>query len=127
MRTLFFGLTLALAAMVTMTAPFLLTSSRADQNPAPTNVGLYNYSTFTVGTSTTIPILPRNLARAGIILQNNGASSVVIKAGSTPANATDGIVLIAGAIFQPNIPFTDAIYGKSASATDLITMHEFVK
>lgn len=115
--------------LILLVAPiaFLLTLARADQNPAPVNVGLYNYSTFTVGTSTTIPILPKNPYRAGLILQNNGSSSIVIKPGSTPSSATDGLVITTGGYIQFSPVPTDAIYGKSASSTDAIIMMEFAK
>lgn len=99
----------------------------ADQNPAPTSVGLSNYSTFTVGTSTAYQILPRNTNRAGLIVQNNGAVSIVIKPGSVPANATDGIVLIAGAIWEPSPPPVDALFGWSASSTAKVIMIENIK
>lgn len=112
-----------IALFALMTAP-LLFSAHADQNPIPTNVGLYNFSTFTVSTSTAIPILVRNVYRASLIVQNNGSTSVVIKPGSGPANATDGIVLIAGQIWQPLPPPVDALYGISASSTDKIIMIE---
>lgn len=100
---------------------------RADQEAAPTSVGLSNFSTFTVGTATAIVILPRNTKRAGLIIQNNGSSSVVVKPGSTPSSATDGIVLVAGQIWQPLPPPVDALYGKSASSTDTIVMIENIK
>lgn len=99
----------------------------ADQNPAPTNVGMSNFSTFTVSTSTAVDILPRNLSRAHLVVQNNGSTSIVIKPGSVPANATDGIVLIAGAIWEPHTPPVDALFGIAASSTDKVVMIEFVK
>lgn len=98
----------------------------ADQNPTPTNVGLYNYSTFTATTSAS-QIVARNTYRAGLVVQNNGAVSVVIKPGSNPANATDGIVLVAGAIWQPNPTPVDALYALSASSTAKIVLIENVK
>lgn len=114
-----------LLSLVLLTAPiFLLHNARADSNPAPTNVGLYNFSTFTVSTSTASNILPRNPYRAGLVIQNNGGVSVVVKPGSVPANATDGIVLTAGQILQINPPPVDALYGQSASATAKIVMIE---
>lgn len=103
---------------------FCLQIAHADSNPAPTNVGLYNFSTFTVTTTTANNILPRNTSRAGLIIQNNGGVSVVVKPGSVPANATDGIVLIAGQVLQLNPPPVDALYGQSASATAKIIMIE---
>lgn len=105
----------------------LLHSARADYNPAPTNVGLYNFSTYTVTTSSNYAILPRNIYRSGMIIQNNGAVSIVIKPGSAPANATDGIVLVAGAILQMNPPPVDALYIESASATAKVIMIENAK
>jgi hypothetical protein len=122
MRHLLVWLSLAIAT----TAPALscLNLAKADQNPAPANVGLYNYSTFTVSTSTASNILPRNVYRAGLIVQNNGGVSVVIKPGSVPANATDGIVIPAGTVMQFNPPFVDAIFGQSASSTAKIVMIE---
>ncbi len=110
--------------LTTLLLTFSLHFARADQNPAPTNVGLYNYSTFTVGTGTLNNILPRNTARAGLIIQNNGSVSVVVKPGSVPANATDGVVLTMGAIIQFNPPPVDAIFGISASSTAKIVMIE---
>lgn len=116
-----------LVALCLLAAPFLLHIASADQNPAPVNVGLYNYSTFTVGTSTNIVILPKNIYRAGLVIQNQGAVSVVIKPGSVPANATDGIVLTTGEKFQFNVPPVDALYGQSASSTAKIVMIEYAK
>lgn len=109
------------------TAPFLLHLASADQNPVPVNVGLYNFSTFTVGTATSSIILPRNPYRAGLFLQNQGSVSVVVKPGSVPANATDGIVLTTGALIQLNPPPVDALYGQSASSTAKIVMIEYAK
>lgn len=115
-------------ALLLLLAPaFYLHSARADQNPTPTSVGLYNYSTFTLATTTTVAILPRDTLRAGLIVQNNGAVSVVIKPGSAPANATDGIVLTAGQIWEPNPPPVDALYGESASSTAKVVMIENIK
>jgi len=105
----------------------LAPKTHADQNPAPTNVGLYNFSTFTLTTTTSTPILARNSYRAGLILQNQGAVSIVVKPGSAPANATDGIVLTAGALLQINPVPVDALYGESASATAKIVMIENAK
>lgn len=113
--------------LVVLAATFLLPTAWADFNPAPTSVGLYNFSTFTVATTTAIPILPRNLYRAGLVIQNNGAVSVVIKPGSAPTNATDGIVLVAGGIIQITPTPVDALYGQSASSTAKIVMIENVK
>lgn len=116
-----------LLSCLLLTAPlasFLLQNASADSNPAPVNVGLYNFSTFTVGTGTNYNILPKNLYRAGLIIQNNGGVSVVIKPGSVPANTTDGIVLTAGQLLQINPPPTDALYGVSASSTAKIVMIE---
>lgn len=124
MRKLFLAVIVAFAASCALS---LLHSARADQNPIPTNVGLYNFSTFTVGTATSTPILARNVYRAGLIIQNNGGVSVVVKPGSAPANATDGIVLVAGQILQINPPPTDALYGQSASSTAKIVMIENAK
>lgn len=112
------------AILLLLTAPFLLHVASADSNPAPTNVGLYNFSTFTVGTTTAIPILPKNIYRAGLVIQNNGGVSVVIKPGSVPGNTTDGIVLTAGQIIQITPTPVDALYGQSASATAKIVMIE---
>lgn len=121
-----------LSLMATPIVYFLLlfasvTPGSADQNPAPVNVGLANFSTFTVGTATSVPILPRNSYRAGLIIQNNGGVSVVIKPGSSPGNSTDGIVLTAGQIWAPNPPPVDALYGQSASSTAKIVMIENAK
>lgn len=125
MRTFMSGLLVCLVPVLAVCTSMHIAT--ADQNPTPTNVGLYNYSTFTVATNTAIPLLPRNKNRAGLIMQNNGATSIVIKPGSVPANATDGIVMIAGAVLQINPPPVDAIYGISASSTDKIVMIENVK
>jgi hypothetical protein len=98
----------------------------ADQNPAPASVGLWNYSVFTAGTGGFL-MLPRNANRASLTIQNNGSVSVVIKPGSAPANATDGIVITAGSTFSPAPTWVDAIYGESASATAKVIMIEGVK
>lgn len=113
--------------ILTLVTLLIAITAFADQNPTPTNVGLYNYSTFTVTTSTATPILGRNVNRALLYIQNNGTTSVVIKPGSAPANATDGIVLIAGAQWFPFPPLVDALYGISASSTDKIVMIEGIK
>ena len=99
----------------------------ADPNTAPFNVGLYNYSTYTVSTSTSYAVLPRNIYRAGLTIQNNGSVSIVVKPGSVPANATDGVVLTAGQIFAPNPPWVDALYIQSASSTAKVIMIEGAK
>lgn len=124
MRKLTLPFLLVIAAFF---AQSLLHSARADQNSAPTNVGLYNFSTFTVGVATAIPILPKNSFRAGLIIQNNGSVSVVVKPGSVPANPTDGIVLTAGQWIQITPPPVDAFYGQAASTTAKIVMIENVK
>lgn len=110
-------------AVLLLTAPI----AEADYNPTPTSVGLYNYSTFSVSTGNTAVILPRNPYRAGLIIQNGGSVSVVIKPGSVPANSTDGIVLTAGTLIQLNPPPIDALYGQSASSTAKIMMIENAK
>lgn len=99
----------------------------ASSNWTDENVGLYNFSTFTVTTSTSVPILPRNTKRALLVFQNNGSSSVVIKPGSVPANATDGIVITAGTIYSPVPPMVDAFYAISASSTDKVVMIEGIQ
>lgn len=120
---------LLIAILVVFAAPtpsFLLQTARADQNPAPTNVGLVNFQSATVGTTAGL-ILSKNTARAGLIVQNNGTVSVVVKPGSAPASMTDGIVLTAGQIWQPNPPPVDALYGLSGTAGQKVTLIENVK
>ena len=99
----------------------------ADFNPAPTSVGLYNFSVYSVQSTTGIVILPRNIYRAGLTIQNNGSVAVVIKPGSTPTSATDGIVLAAGALMQFTPTIVDAIYGKSTSYAANLVMIEYLK
>lgn len=119
----------SILALCLLAAGFVCTGARADQNPSPTNVGLYNYSTFTVGlvSTETFPILPRNPYRAGLFIQNQGSVSVVIKPGSMSTGTTDGMVLTAGSSIQFNPVPVDAIYGASASSTAKIVMIEYAK
>ena len=102
--------------MLLATLLLFSTLATADQNPAPTNVGLYSVSTISMSVSTVPGTLARNTARAGLIIQNNGSVSVVIKPGSASANITDGIVLTAGAILQMNPPPVDILYVQSTTA-----------
>ena len=102
-------------------------SAHADQGPPPTNVGLQTFTATTVSTSTSTAAIARNPARAALLIQNEGAVAVVCKPGSVPANATDGLVLIAGASFQMTPTPVDALYCQSASATAKIVFMEFTK
>lgn len=106
---------------------FVDKKAHADPNTAPFNVGQSSYTTASLTISTATVVLARNSSRAGLLIQNNGAASVVLKFGSVPANATDGIVLTAGQILNINPPPVDAIYGQSASGTQKVVLIEFVK
>jgi len=103
------------------------TAAVADFNPAPTSVGLYNFSTVSVSNLAASTIAARNLYRAGLIIQNNGGVSVVIKPGSAPQNATDGIVLTAGTMIQLVPPPVDSIWGLSSGANAKVVLIENVK
>ena len=118
---------LALVAIfLTMTIGSLVT--HADQNYGPTNVGLSNFSTVSLTTSTTQAIVPKNLYRAGIIISNTGATNaMVVKIGSTPASETDGFVVPANTTIQLNPPPVNAIYAKSTTSTTTISITEEIK
>jgi hypothetical protein len=122
MRTLSVLLALLAAPLLTL----FLHNASADPNTQPFNVGQYSYTAASVTTTPGV-VLARNVNRAAIVAQNNGAAAVVIKFGSNPANATDGIVLAAGAIWNPSIPFVDAIYAESASGTNKLVLIEGIK
>ena len=91
----------------------------ADPNTAPLNVGLYRYSLSTVNntSSSTLAFISRNLNRAGLIIQNNGTVSIVVKPGSPIVSPVDGVVLTAGTIWQPNPPPVDAFFIGSTTST----------
>jgi hypothetical protein len=95
-------------------------------NPIPENAGVYNFSTITVTTSPA-QITPRDSHRNYILIQNNGTVSVVIKPGSNPTSATNGIVLAAGASYAPLPALVDAWYAESASSTATLTIIEGIK
>ena len=102
---------LAVPALV----PFLC---HADTTDAPTSVGLWNFSTVvaTQNSQSTVA-LPRNIYRAGLIIQNNGTIAVVIKpqgAGAIKSN-TDGFTLSASTFMQINPPPVDGFYVKTVT------------
>ena len=105
-----------------------VTRTYADQNAAPTSVGLSNYSTVSLTTSTTQAIVPRNTKRASVIISNTGATNAaVVKLGSTPASATDGFIVPANSTLQLLPPPVDAIYAKAAASTTTLSITEGIK
>jgi hypothetical protein len=111
------SLVLSLAAVSGMAYP---------GNPLPENVGLYNFSTISVSTSPG-QIIARNTSRNYFLIQNNGAVSVVVKPGSNPSSATNGVVLTAGSTYAPLPAMVDAWYAESASSTATLTIIEGIK
>ena len=117
-----------LAVLALLIAPSLLVyQASADQNPAPTNVGLYNYSTYTVTATTNYAVLPKNIYRALLVVENNGAASVVVKPGSAPANSTDGILVGPNQQWAPSPPMVDALFIQSYSGSNKVIMIEGAK
>ncbi len=102
----------------------------ADFNPTPTSVGLYNFSTFTATTSSgSVVALPRDAYRAGLIIQNNGTVSVVVKpqgAGIIASN-TDGVTLAASTFIQINPCPVDGFYVKAPAGTAPVIFIENIK
>ena len=122
----------SLVAAIWIAAASLCWDASADQNPTPVNVGLYNYSIFTVSYSygaSTFTILPRNASRAGLIISNNGAVAILIKPAGAgqPTSATDGIQVAAGALWMPMPPPVDALYIESAGANVKVVAVENIK
>lgn len=106
----------------------VVSQTKADQNPIPTSVGLYNFSTVSLTTSTTQAVVPRNSLRAAVIISNTGATNAaVVKLVSTPASATDGFIVPANSTLQLSPPPMDAIYAKAAASTTTLSITEEIK
>src|ERR1700680_2659661 len=97
-----------LFALVAFTTVFV---ARADQNPAPTSVGISNQYVVTAnGTST--KFLPQNVYRAYLMIENQGNASVIIKGDSTITGVNDGFLLAPQARWEPIPAFIDAFWVK---------------
>ena len=115
MKTLFV-VTLALLACI---------SALANENPSPTNVGVYNFSTYAPGT-TSVQIIARNPNRAYLLIQNQGNASVIVKPDAFQS-ASEGIIIAQQSSYEPHPALVDSFYAKSNSGTQTLLMIEGLK
>jgi len=81
---------------------------------------------FQTVTTTSTQYLALNISRAHLIVQNNGSTNVLLKFGSAHS-ASEGLVIIPGGNYEPNIPPTAAIFLKSASGSNSVVIIEGVQ
>lgn len=67
--------------------------------------------------------LAQNLNRNYLLIQNNGATNVIVKFGSVQAG-TEGVQIAPGLSYNPIAVPPDAVFIRSASATDPLTIIE---
>jgi hypothetical protein len=114
--------------------PFINTPQRGKENQLSKS---FNSQSFTLTAGTAKLLAPLNLARQGMLLQNNGGSNpVTLKFQTAPVSATDGFtldpastsggqggtLLLEGANETP----IDALYAYSTLGTT-VTLHEMVE
>jgi hypothetical protein len=100
-------------------------SALANENPAPTNVGVYNFSTYSP-TTASVQIIARNPNRAYLLIQNQGNASVIVKPDAFQS-ASEGIILAPQSSYEPHPALVDSFYAKSNSGTQTLLMIEGVK
>lgn len=103
---------------------FPLLALAFDPGTAPPNWGLPGggYSTIVLGTAS-LQMLPVNPNRTYLMIQNTGASQVIVKVGSAIAGS-EGIQIAGGSTWSPVIPPINAIYGKAGVSTDIVQIIE---
>lgn len=78
---------------------------------------------FPTATVTSTQILSQNLNRNYLMIQNNGATSIIVKYSSVQAG-TEGVSIPAGGNWEPLIVPGDSVWIRSASSTDAMTIIE---
>lgn len=74
-------------------------------------------------TGTSAVAVAANQNRKYLLIQNNGSASVYLKP-AVVHSGTEGIVLIAGGVWEPLSVPVDAIYAKSASGSQALVIQE---
>ena len=121
-RSLFIYIVLAIATT------FMLFGGKAHAlagNPYPENVGMVTQTASTV-TVTSTQMLPQNMNRNVLILQNQSASVVTIKFGSVQVGS-EGIQILGNTILTLSPAFTDSIWAKSAAGSPTVEVIEGIK
>lgn len=87
------------------------------------NTTIISQQTVTASVTSTL-VLAANSFRQYLMIQNNGATNVIVKFGSAQTG-TEGLVIPAnGGSYEMNKPATDAVYLRSASSTDSVRVVE---
>lgn len=74
-------------------------------------------------TTTSALLVAADPQRNYLIIQNNGATNVIVKFGSIQS-ASEGIIIPPGGNYEPFKGFRNSVFAKSASATDSVTVQE---
>lgn len=74
-------------------------------------------------TGTSTQLLAFNPSRCYLLIQNNGATSIIVKLGSVQSG-TEGVVIISGGNWEPPIAPINSVWAESASSTDAATVIE---
>lgn len=107
---------------------FNLTVMADPGNPAPANVGVYNFSTWSATAATAgTPMLPRNSKRDLLIIQNTGGGNVTLRPNASVVNLQQGLILGAGSTFMPIPAMVDQWYADSWSGTVTLTIIEGIR
>lgn len=97
------------------------------QNPAPENVGLYNFTVVSISSSASTTAVVRNVSRNYLLLQNIGTNAITCRPGAAVTGLTNGIVIAAGASYSPVPPLVDAFFCEAATAATNLTVIEGIK
>lgn len=79
-------------------------------------------TTITVATSS-IQLVAADQQRNYILIQNTGATNLIIKM-VTAQTGSEGIIIPPGGSYEPIKAYRDAIFGKSASGSNSVTIIE---
>lgn len=77
----------------------------------------------TTSTSSAVALVA-NANRRSLYIQNTDASITVYLKFGAAHSGTEGIKLIAGAVYEPAIPPIQSVYLKAASGTPVVTIYE---
>ncbi len=76
----------------------------------------------TATTASTQWVAP-NQSRGYLLIQNNGATNIIVKFGST-ISASEGTVIQPGGSYEPSVMPIESVWIKTASSTDSVAITE---
>lgn len=88
-----------------------------------TNTKIVTQTTITATTTSTL-VLAANSYRQYLLIQNNGATDIIVKFTSVQSSTEGFVIPAGGGSYEMNKPATDAIYLRSASSTDSVRILE---